>query len=296
MNMINYKNDVRMSHELNHLKGAFTKLELDFTYSFVSMIKKEDVELMNYTLSLAELEKKMNRRLQLKDIEYLFNTLTKKEFKVHNVDKLEIYTFFTYLCFNKTNNTLTVDFNKRLKPHLLDLQHFALGNLKYILAYKSEYTKRIYMLICQWKNSIKSKKYSIEELREILEIPQSYLYADFKRRVIDKAKQELEEKGDYYFKYKEQKEGKKVVGITFTVHENIKLKREKEQPTIPDTELAEELKQYIGKQIYQNGYYWKIISISKNGNLYSIFCHEIDDKTYTKILDFSEVQLRTAAK
>ncbi len=65
----------------------------------------------------------------------------------------------------------------------------------------------------------------------------------------------------------------------------------KAQGQLAGTEIDKELMQYIGKSIYQNGYDWKIISISKNNNLYSIFCHEIDDKSYTKTFEISEVQL-----
>lgn len=294
MSDINFKNDVRVSHELNHLRGAFTKLELDFTYSFISMIKKEDVELTNYTLTLPELEKKMERRLQLKDIEYLFDTLTDKEFKVENDKELTKYSFFTYLSFNKVNRTLTVDFNTRLKPHLLELKTFAHGNLKYIFSLKSEYSKRIYMIIMQWKSAIKSRPYAIQELRDLLEIPDKYVYADIKRRVLEKAKEELEAKSHYYFKYHENKIGRKVESIYFTVHENIKLKRaeEQKQGTLKGTEFNKNLEQFIGKRFYKDGYDWKIKSISTNGKLYSVYCYDIDRPSDTKHFEFSIEQLK----
>ena len=298
MSDINFKNDVRVSHELNHLRGAFTKLELDFTYSFISMIKKEDKELTNYVLTLTELEKKMNRRLQLKDIEYIFDTLTKKEFKVENDKELTKYSFFTYLSYDKINKTLTVDFNTRLKTHLLELNTFALGNLKYIFSLKSEYSKRIYMIIMQWKNAIKSRDYTIEELRDLLDIPDKYLYANIKQRVLEKAKKELEEKSHYYFKYHENKNRRKVESIYFTVHENIKLKREiqnHQQQTFKETELDEILSKYIDKQFYMQGYTWTILAISKiDKNNYQVFVRDVDDKSYTKTFEISEAQLKAA--
>lgn len=70
----------------------------------------------------------------------------------------------------------------------------------------------------------------------------------------------------------------------------------KGQSKLAGTEIDGELMQYIGKSIYQNGYDWKIISISKNNNLYSIFCHEIDDKSYTKTFEVSEMQLKASKK
>jgi hypothetical protein len=67
----------------------------------------------------------------------------------------------------------------------------------------------------------------------------------------------------------------------------------KQEQGLFDTELSNDLKPYINKQIYINGYDWRIKSISQNENKINIFCHEVDDKTYTKNFEISMAQLRT---
>lgn len=213
---MNNKNIIKTSHDLNHFKGGYTRLELDFIYAFISTIKDEDEEFREYQLPLKELETKLNKRLQLRDIEYLFDTLISKTFKINNSKELAVYTFFTRLRYNKESKVLSVKFNEDLKPHLMQLSTYAKGNFKYLLQFRSEYSKRIYMLLSQWGTAGK-KLYSVEELREILAVPPKYLYADFKRKILVKAETELKKSSDIFFTFEEQKQGRKVTHILFNI-------------------------------------------------------------------------------
>jgi len=213
---MNNKNIIKTSHELNHFRGGYTRLELDFIYAFISTIKDEDERFKDYKLTLQELENKLGKRLELSKIEYIFDSLISKSFKVNNNEELAVYSFFTYLQFNKKTKELTVNFNEKLKPHLIQLSTYAKGNFKYLLQFRSEYSKRIYMLMSQWQSAGK-KLYSVVELREILGVPKSYKYHDLKKRVILKAEAELMKSSDVLFTFEEKKEGKKVTHILFNI-------------------------------------------------------------------------------
>lgn len=214
---MNKSTTVKTSHELNHFQGGYTRMELDFIYAFISQIEDNDKKFKDYKLTLPQLEEKLNKRLQLRDIEYLFDSLIKKTFKVHNEKKLAVYTFFSSIQFDKETKELEVSFNEKLKPHLLQLKTYARGNFRYLLQYRSEYTKRLYMLMSQWKRATKCT-YSVEDLREILEVPKSYRYPDFKRRVLEKAHDEMKKTGDIFFEYEELKRGRKVTDIFFRIY------------------------------------------------------------------------------
>jgi len=243
---MNNKNIVKTSHNLNHFRGGYTRLELDFIYAFISTIKDEDKEFREYSLPLKELEKKLNKRLEIKKIEYLFDTLISKTFKINNKDELTVYTFFTRLKYNKNSKVLSVKFNEDLKPHLLKLRTYAKGDFRYILQFKSEYTKRIYMLLAQWRKA-GVVKYSVEQLREMLDVPKKYLYGDFKRKVLLKAHKELSTKeSDLMFDYEELKKegGKKVTHILFNI---IKSGGTDKQVQVQD------LEHFKKEKIYYNG-------------------------------------------
>jgi len=283
---MNNKNIIKTSHELNHFRGGYTRLELDFIYAFISTIKDEDEKFKDYKLTILELEKKLNKRLQIEKIEYIFDSLIKKSFKINNGEKLAIYSFFTYLEFDKETKTLTVNFNEKLKPHLLKLSTYAKGNLKYILQFKSEYSKRFYMLISQWKKA-GTVTYSIEELREILAVPKSYLYADFKRKILKKAQKELKEKSDVYFEFYEDRRrgGKKVTHLIFDI---IKSRGDnKEKLTIED------MSKYKGKTIYYNGEDRQILNVwevKEEKGYVLVQLIDASDDTMTEKLHISQLE------
>jgi len=136
-------------------------------------------------------------------------------------DKLSVYSFFTLLQWDKVGKELTVSFNPKLKPHLLQLQTYAMGNLRYVLQLRGEYSKRIYMLLAQFF-VMKRVTYSVDDLREILAIPDSYRYNDLKR-LISKAQKELKEKSPFTFEFKEDKHGgRSIIEIHFKIISNNK--------------------------------------------------------------------------
>lgn len=277
---LNKRNTVRVSKELNYFRGSFTKLELDFIYSFLTQIKDTDRELSNYKINIKELSNKMNKRLQEKDIEYLFDTLMKKEFRVRNKKELTVYSFFTYLSFDKETKELTVDFNTRLKPHLIDLKSYAHGNLKYIHAFRSEYTKRMYMLCKQWLEKKGSITLNIDELREMFDVP-NYSFYDIKRRIIEKTRLEfLDKKADIFFEvdYKKDivKEGAKVVSITLHLY-----KANGTDKTKRDDDFTSLLKQ----KVYYNGDTKIIINITKIESEKDYVMVNMIDDSYNMISD-----------
>jgi len=267
---LNNKNIIKISHDLNHFRGAYTKLELDFIYAFISSIKDEDEELVTYSINLNELEKKLNKRLQLKDMEYIFDSLISKSFKINNEKKLIAYSFFTMLAYDKETKNISVEFNHSLKPHLLKLKIFAKGNLKYVLSFKSEYSKRLYMLLSQWRRTAK-KIYTVIELREVLAIPKSYRYFDIKKNVLLKAEAEMKKDSDVFFEFEEIKNGRQVTAISFSIY----------QSGGEDKTRNDNFEHFKNKHIYYNSQDWTIINVWKTDTKDYVLVQLIDDSNHT---------------
>lgn len=75
-----------------------------------------------------------------------------------------------------------------------------------LLKLKSWFSCRLYEYVMDWSTSCSTKVVSLEELRSMLQYPESYKVYDIKRYVLDVAKTEFEENGasvlfDYKFKY-----------------------------------------------------------------------------------------------
>ena len=95
---------------------------------------------------------------------------------------------------NKKSGKAVIEFDSDLIPYLLNLKanttRFQLIN---ILPLQSKYSIRFYNLACSFKNMKSHKVYELEELKSLLMIPEEQYKAlkDFKRRVLNKAKEEI---------------------------------------------------------------------------------------------------------
>ncbi|HOK39397.1 MAG TPA: replication initiation protein [Bacteroidales bacterium] len=108
--------------------------------------------------------------------------------------------------------------HKEIYEALLD---FSKGFRKYELAvvfkFDSVYAMRFYELLSGKTDPI---TYSIDNLKIMFKLENKYkLNTDFIRYVINTAKKELDEKAPISFEYKLQKNGKKIVAITFYPYE-----------------------------------------------------------------------------
>ena len=115
---------------------------------------------------------------------------------------------------------ITVEFHKSMKPYLLQLKkNFTQIELVYIFAMKSKYSIRLYELLCSVhydKFSDYTITYPISDLQKKLGAKYN-LYADFKKRVLDVAVQEICECTDKDVTYLEIKERKRVDVIQITI-------------------------------------------------------------------------------
>ncbi len=118
----------------------------------------------------------------------------------------------------------------KLRPFLLEAQKkFLKYRLENILSLRSSYSIRLYEILKDWLELNKrygnkaEKIIKVDELRQILEIPKSYQYSSgIKKRILEKAKSELEKNTDIIFDYKELKTGRKVTHLHFFIRENPK--------------------------------------------------------------------------
>jgi plasmid replication initiation protein len=115
----------------------------------------------------------------------------------------------------------------KLRPFLLEAQKkFLKYKIENILPLRSSYSIRMYEILKDWlelnaRYGNKAEKIvNLKELREMLKIPKSYIYGMIKKRILEKAKQELSENTDILFEYEEIKTGRKVTHLKFIIRPN----------------------------------------------------------------------------
>ena len=291
------RNIVKQDYKLVNAKYKLNTSEIKFIMTVLAQINMNDEEFSTYEIKVSELEEKLQAEQNETRLKQFAKQLMSKPLEVPTDTGWIVFNWFSKIQYIRGQSKFIVRIDGDLKPYLLDLKkRFVKYNLRYILPLTSNYSIRIYQLLKEYEKATK-RTFTVDELMDILQVPTSYkLYSKFKQAVLQVAEKELIEHCDIFFEYEEIKEGKRVNEILFRIKKNHWLQEEAKdnQGTFKETLIDEELMQYIGKTIYQNGYDWKIVSISKNKNLYSIFCHEETDRSYTKTFEVSEVQLKAS--
>lgn len=224
-------------------KYHLTKTQTKFIAYMSSKINKDDIDFFTYdfklneTLELLGIDDKnyLNVRKSLRKLMTTYLVIAEDE------TTIEETTFLSYFKINKIENTLSVRFDKSLKPFLLKIvKNFTKLSLSKILKFDSSYTIRFYEIleerISQYKiyenRNLLEFEYELQDLKEMLvgeynedtekiEIKKSYQrFNNFKNKIIDVAYHELKEKGDYYFEYEAQKTGRRYTSIKFKIIKN----------------------------------------------------------------------------
>jgi plasmid replication initiation protein len=195
------------------------------------MIKIDDDEFKQYTVKLSEFKELTGTTGNevFKYVDVMTNELMSNPFWVGNV-KLNWVSMAKYL---EGEGVVVFEIHRLLKPYLLELKkNFVQYDITNILLLKSGYVIRLYELckdhLNQKKRYDKNDKngvvfeMKIEELRELFEIPKSYLYKDIRVHILDKAKKQFSDKTDISIGYEERKIGRRVDSIFIFVNENNK--------------------------------------------------------------------------
>lgn len=227
--IVKYHNDLN-----NYSMGAWNAEEMNFFFTLISQIAEKGTKII--TLNAYELKDltgtdtrnsywfKMVEQFSLKVI-----TMVHKDVD-ENGDVVLMHPFEN-IKISPQNRTLTVKVSQDFEYIINKLNiKYTLFELQEFTNIKSIYVKTLYRFIKKWR-TIGRVKVSVEDLRKILEIPNSYTPGKINKRIIEPAEEELLK----YFKnfkiqiIKSQAHGTPVEGYIFT-WEKEKASNEKYNP------------------------------------------------------------------
>ena len=224
----------------------------------ISLIDKDDEDLKEYSINLTEFAKILNISPQFlyQEADKITERLMGRILHIQEGMKL-IKLHWVSLAIHERAN-LTVSFHPKLKPYLLQLKGaFTKCNLATLNKFKSMYSIRIYQLLYQYRN-LGSRMFEIAELKQIIGLnkDQYPAFEDFKRRIINPSKLELDKKAEISFILEKLKTGRKITHLKFVIIENKhlqpaqKIKKEpvqevKKHPPVPAE--MQEFEQWLKK-------------------------------------------------
>ncbi|MBL7815586.1 MAG: replication initiation protein [Saprospiraceae bacterium] len=241
---------VRKSNDLIEARYKMTMWEARVWDKFLSILRKEKDIKDEYKIPISEIienyqlqdDKRAFQRIiqaahALQDRYITNSTISRDEFR-HL--RSHIFASVETVVTNDGDSYILFEVPRKIKPILTATNErykdFALENF---IGISSFYSKRVYELLKQYER-IGERTFTIEDLRNVLAIEETEykLYGHFKKRIVDKAQEDLLRCTDISFTYEELKKrgSKQVTSIRFIIKSN-KAQRllEKSTESVPKT-------------------------------------------------------------
>lgn len=149
-------------------------------------------------------------------------------YRIVNDQQEKVTTNWVQSVAYATNESyIKIKFTDDVMPLITQLEkHFTSYQLEQVKDLTSIYAIRLYELMMQWRSSGQTQQIPIDELRYKLGIePDQYKQmVNFKTKVLDFAIDQINEHTDIKASYNQHKEGRSIVGFTFTFKEKSKPK------------------------------------------------------------------------
>jgi len=195
--------------------------------------------------------------------------------------------WLTQIKHNDKTGLIEIEFSQKIQPYLHQLQkRFTCYYIEQVTKMKSIYSVRFYeFAIMELKKSTLDKHsftLPIDEIRLRLELTGKYSrFANFKTRVLEKAKKEINKHSDVKFNYEIIKQGRAPHEIKFTVSYRSKKQERKEEEQLP---LLEANNIHLSPSIIEKG---KAIAL-QSGTGWDIYVIIEQFKTYAKQKGFPD--------
>lgn len=191
--------------------------------SLVSSISMEDERFMEQEISAAQLAQiaGINSGSIYSEIERCVEALADAKIRISNQGEVKygVYNLMSHAEYLDGRGVIRARFNEQMRPLLLELkERFTRYMLEQVMQLRSPYSVRMYEL-CKQYESLGHRRVSVDRLRGMLCLEDKYArFVDLRRNVIDRARDELEEKCDVYFSYDVEREGRSPVALLIRIY------------------------------------------------------------------------------
>ncbi len=217
----NSNSKFKYSNRLIEAKYKLSLTQQRIILSLSSMIKLEDADSREYKIDIKDFAKQyeIDGGGIVEVLEEATDNLLRRPLHIQDEKGLTQFNWISSAHYPKNESAVIIRIDSTLKPYLLEIKNeFTLFLLNCFSGLRSYYSIRIYMLLKQYA-PIGERTFEYVELREILGIKEEEykLYSDFKGRVLERAKIDVNDHTDLQISYVDKKTGKKVTKIIFTI-------------------------------------------------------------------------------
>ena len=215
---------VRIHNELASGRGDFSACMLDVLFYILSDFKKDE---RFYTIKAKDIMEITGREWQYTQFREATQEMGSRMFEIETDQTLLQLWLFASVEYKKGTGSFEVEISQKALPYLQNLKNnFTSMQLKSLLMCSSKYAKRFYMLGCQWRSAGRVPKMTIDDLKIMLglkdpkgKLPEQYdRFSDFKRYVLDVAKQQINENSDILIDFHLTKRGRSYYWIDILIN------------------------------------------------------------------------------
>lgn len=189
--------------------------------AFASLVDEKDVNtherFLTYKISASSVLIGSNtsgeKYKQIRDAAY--SLIDQKLEKRKSKNSFSVYTLFSKIDYS--DGTITGEFHKDLVPFFIGVKKvFTRLNLQQYMKLPSIYSQRLFGYLKSWDDKPEIEV-NLLELHDMLDTPVSFRanFAEFKRRVLEKAHNDILKHTSLYYEWEPIKKGRAVVAIRF---------------------------------------------------------------------------------
>ncbi|MGL5355689.1 MAG: replication initiation protein, partial [Cetobacterium sp.] len=285
---------VKYHNNINKLKlGKFTDRETDI---FFSIMFKSKGTTGNVIIEFNELKNLIEGH---RSEQRLVDNIRRLNLKLKTLVDEIVDIDGNYTAFNLFGDITTKPKDKVVEIKIDDrfrnlinniIKNFTEFDLKDLISLNSTYSKTIFRLLKQWETK-KIRKFTIEEFREILGVPEKYRMSEIDKKILNPIMQELPQ----YFsnlKLEKIKTGKKVTSLKFTWSRKIeKIESPQNDDLIDIIEISDKLNKSIEK-VKKNRFIAPLLTIDNIEILVQMF----QEKDLIKGLNWSYIEIKQEIK
>lgn len=213
-----------ISNAFNSVKSELSQLSMDLFFLLVTQVTKEDDELFLYETSLAEIQRKFERRIKKESIQEAGQELFDINFEFKIGDK-QINTTPLSI-FEYDNGTIRFKLNSALMDIVINQKtKYTVASLHELISIKSVYAKRIYLLLKQFAEG-KEFIMHLTNIYKILNLENKYKrYSHFKNKILNPAIKSINEQTSLNISMQELTKNRTVQRIKFDINSTKKEKK-----------------------------------------------------------------------
>ena len=224
---------LKQHNKVTEARYEMSALEKNIVYMLMAQLKDDDPPKKKYFISIQELQERLQGIGEDISLPLLLEATGKLvtrvyEFDEPSGDRVQM-SLFASVIYRDNSDSIEIELSRTIRPYLFELKFdFTSYQLSSALSMRSEYSKRIYEMLSQhrdtgiFKISVLKLKERLKLIDTSTKVEKYKAWSSFSKDVLEVAKKEINKKSEIYFTYTLQKTGRKYTDIEFTIIPNSK--------------------------------------------------------------------------